>query len=331
PEHALINPDNLLILMSHLKCAAFELPFTNAERFGVATTQEMLRYLEEEGVLHHTGGRWHWMNEGFPAEAVSLRSASQENFVIVDVEGPTVIGSLDRYAAPMLLHEEAIYLHEGRQYQVERLDYSEKKAYVRKVDVDYYTDAQLAVDVSVINVAEEEQMASAPHAHGDVSVRYTPTKFKKIKFETRENIGFGPIHLPEESMHTSAYWVSLLPEATEGLAPQQLAGALLGLGNLMASVAPLYVMCDPRDLQMLCQVRSEHTGLPTVYIYESYPGGVGFSAKLCDLHRQLLERCSEIVAACPCDEGCPSCVGAPLELGKDGKQLTTGLLGKLLQ
>jgi DEAD/DEAH box helicase domain-containing protein len=331
PENGLVNPDNLLILIEHLKCAAFELPFERGERFGVETTGEMLDYLASERVLYQVSDKWHWTGESYPAEQVSLRSAARENFAIIDTtEGAQVIGEVDRYAAPTLVHEEAIYIHEGRQFQVEKLDYPEKKAYVRRVDVDYYTDANLAVELQVLDDATTHAGEVSGVAHGEVRVTYVPTIFKKIKFDTHENIGSGPIHLPQEEMHTTAYWLSLREHITAGLGRARTQSGLVGLGNLLVNVAPLFLMCDPGDIRVVCQIRSPHTGLPTAFLYEFYPGGVGLSERLFRLHRDLLERCLELVGGCPCEDGCPSCVGPVGEVGEGGKAAARLMLRGIL-
>ena len=331
PEHGLINPDNLLVLMDHLKCAAFELPFTEGERFGVETTAEALEYLVGERVLYQSHGSYHWSSESFPAEQISLRSAARENFVIVDTsQGAKVIGEVDRYAAPMLIHEEAIYIHQGRQYQVRQLDYEGKKAYVEPVSVDYYTDASLAVELQVLAERASRLETAAGDAHGEVRVTYVPTIFKKIKFDTHENVGSGPIHLPQEEMHTTAYWLALGESAVGRMGREEAQSALNGLGNLLVNVAPLFLMCDPGDIRVVCQVRAPHTGRPTVFLYESYPGGVGMSERLFRLRGDLLLRCLELVQACPCVDGCPSCVGPAAEVGDSGKVAAIAVLRKLL-
>jgi DEAD/DEAH box helicase domain-containing protein len=327
PESGLVNPDNLLILANHLKCAAFELPFGDADAFGLphGETQELLALIEEDGLLHHAGGRWHWTSDGFPAEAISLRSASSENFVIIeDVPGaPRIIGEVDHVSAPTLLHDEAIYLHEGEQFQVERLDYEEKKAYVRHVDVDYYTDANLAFAIKPLAVFAEDQANGAGRAHGEVMLTYQPTMFKKIKLYTHENVGSGRIHLPEEELHTTAYWLTLAAPATPadgGVGPAfDPQAGLLGLSHVLAQVAPLFLMCDPHDLGAVAELKSPHTGAPTIYLFDKYPGGVGLSERLYELHPRLLRAAAETVARCACPEGCPSCVGPRAEVGAYGK------------
>ena len=326
PEHALINPDNLMILVSHIKCAAFELPFTGDEAFGVdvAGTQEILAYLQEERILRYAGGRWHWMSENFPAEDISLRSASSENFVIVDTTEPDhrVIGEMDRLAAMTMLHTHAIYLHEGEQYLVDRLDWDERRAYVHRVDVDDYTDANLAVTIRHLDVLRSEKVGPLERSFGEVMTACKATIFKKIKLYTHENVGWGEIHLPEDEMHTASYWITV-PEPVHGLfAPDELQSALLGVANLLESLAPMFLMCDPRDLLATTQIRSPYTGLPTIFLYDAYPGGIGLSDKAYDLHEMLLQAAFDRVRDCVCQDGCPACVGP--ETG--GKQPTLRLL-----
>lgn len=334
PENGLINPDNLAILYSHMKCAAFELPFEENEKFGVETTQEVLAFMQEAKLVRHVGGRWHWMSDVFPADDISLRSASNENFIIIDISAPhhRVIGETDRFSAPMLLHEEAIYIHEGQQYQVEKLDFDDKKAYIRKVDVDYYTDASLAVELKVIDVFREQQGQCIVKNCGEVMVTSLVTMFKKVKLYTHENIGSGPVNLPELEMHTTSYWVSL-PEKVAGISHSQMQNGLLGLSNIMANAAPLYLMCDPGDIRVVFQVKAPFTRRPTLYIYDSYPGGVGFSEKLYELHEELFKTSRKMIQQCTCDSGCPACVGPLNEFSGDDnpKEITLKLIDLILK
>ncbi len=327
PEHGLINPDNLMILYNHMKCAAFELPFEDDEKFGVETTGEILSYMEEAKLVRHVGSRWHWMSDAFPSDEISLRSASDENFVIIDITEPQhrVIGQMDRFSAPMLLHEEAIYIHEGQQYQVEKLDFENKKAYVRKVDVDYYTDANLAVELKVIDEFRSEAGDRISKSSGEVSVVSLVTLFKKIKLYTHENVGYGPVHLPELQMHTTSYWVTF-PEVIDGILSQsELQDGLLGLSNILANTAPIYLMCSPHDINVVSQVKSPFSQRPTVYIYDSFPGGVGFSDKLYELHRSMFETAAEMIRLCGCEAGCPSCVGPRDAFSQSGNPKETTL------
>jgi DEAD/DEAH box helicase domain-containing protein len=323
-EEARINPDNLLILASHLRCAAFELPLRDGEAFGPSTLPEILAYLEDAGVLHHEGDAWHYVADAYPAEDVSLRSASQENVVIIDTTEPRprVIGEIDLASAPAFVHEDAIYLHLGQQYHVDRLDWEERKAYVRRVDVDYYTDAQIAVGVRVL----EEFARGADAAHGEVAVTFRPTIFKKLRLETHENVGFGTIHLPETTLHTTAAWWMFPRERVPELDNEALQGALLGVSHALHNVAPLYLMCDPRDLGSTVEARSPHTGQPTITLFEQVPGGVGQAERLFALRGDLLEAAARLVEGCGCAQGCPSCVGPVLALGPRAKQRTIHLL-----
>lgn len=332
PELGLVNPDNLYILANHTKCAAFELPFADGEGLGKKTVDDLLAYFEEQGLLRHTASRWYWSADSFPAEDISLRSAASENFVIVDTTAePRVIGEVDRLSAPTLIHEGAIYLHQGEQYQVERLDYENFKAYVRRVAVDYYTDAELAVQIKVIEVFKESRSDLAARFFGDVLVTALPTMYKKVKFHTHENIGAGDIHLPEEQMHTAAYFLSLEPALTGTMTREELEGAVLGLSHLVGNVAPFYLMCDPRDLQSVPQVKGTFTGNPTLYLYDSYPGGIGLSERLFEIDRIIFSSALDLVAGCPCENGCPSCVGPANEVGPGAKGATEKVLRALAE
>lgn len=312
PERAQMAPDNLIILVDHLKCAAFELPFKEGELFDGVEVEEILTFLTEEQVLHYRRGTWYWMNDSFPAHNISLRSASQENVVIIDqtdVANVRVIGEMDRFSALTLLHEEAIYLHQGTQYQVEKLDYEEKKAFVREVDVDYFTDANLAVQLKVLEIDEQKSIGSVAFGYGDVMLNAMATIFKKIRFHTHENIGSGPIHLPEEELHTNAAWISLPEKWTEELGQEALEHSLTGMAHVLRHVAPLFVMCDANDLHVVPQMKAVHSDQPTIFLYDRYPGGIGLSQQIYTDIQIVLREAEQVVRACPCASGCPSCIG----------------------
>jgi len=329
PEAGLIDPDNLLVRISHMKCAAFELPFEEREEYG-PDSAALLEMLADEGVLVKAGGRYHWMTEVFPAESVSLRSAAIDNFVVIE-QGPKprVIGEVDRPAAPLLVHDEAIYMHGGQQYHVDRLDWHEKKAYVRRVDVDYYTDANLAVDLEVLDSFERAPAPGCHVAHGEVAVRDVATIFKKIKLDTNENVGWGRINIPEESRHTTSYWLALEPEATDGLGRAELQDGLWGMAHTLRNLAPIFLMCDPRDLQAVAQVRSPFTERPTLFLYENQPGGVGMARRLFEIHGRLIHAALELVERCDCRGGCPGCVGPSIGEHGTNKRAAVLLLRRL--
>ncbi|MGD6897222.1 DEAD/DEAH box helicase [Bacillus infantis] len=311
PETARINPDNLIILIDHMKCAAYELPFKYGEKFGTADTEELLEYLTEERVLYQNGDKWHWMNDSFPAHNISLRSASQENVIIIDqsdIANVKVIGEMDRFSAMTLLHDEAIYLHQGTQFQVEYLDWDEKKAYVREVDVDYFTDANLAVELKVLEEDKNRSRGEMEIGYGDVSVLAMATIFKKIKFETHENIGSGPIHLPQEELHTNSAWISIGKEQIQ-FDEDRIEEGLIGTAHALKHIAPLFVMCDPQDIFVVPQVKAAHNEKPTIFFYDRYPGGIGLSEKLYDGIETVIQKAEGMVAGCSCENGCPSCIG----------------------
>ncbi|HEX4744641.1 MAG TPA: Zn-binding domain-containing protein, partial [Candidatus Limnocylindria bacterium] len=332
PESGLINPDNLHVLVGHLKCGAFELPFETesgkAERFGTEDTPGVLSYLAEQGILHETEGRYHWSDQAFPAQGMSLRTASNDNVVIIDTTGgrERVIGEVDRFAAPVLVHEQAIYLHESRQFQVERLDWENAKAYVTEVKVDYYTDADLAVRIRVLDQFSAAETPRFDRAHGEILVSALPTIFKKLTMFTHENVGWGRIHLPEQELQTTSFWLALREGAVRGWPKERVEVALAGLGNLLHGMAPLFLMCDPHDLGLAVEARSPHTERPTIFLFDMTPGGVGFSERLYRSLDALLERAREHLASCDCTDGCPACVGPAYALGRDVRSAVAELL-----
>jgi DEAD/DEAH box helicase domain-containing protein len=311
PEEGLVDPDNLLVLAGHLQAALFELPFEGRERLGGAEVGELLQLFEEDGVVSRSAGRWYWSHEAFPAEGVSLRRLAADNVVIVDTSRPRpeVIGEMDQFSTPVFLHEEAIYLQDGSQYHVDRLDWEQKKAYVRPVEVDYYTDALFAVSVAVLDSFAHDRLPGWDRAHGEVKLTSLASRFKKVRFHTHENVGSGPISLPEQTLHTTAYWLSLDDDRWREGGGERLEAGLQGMAHALRSVASLHLMCDPRDLGALGEVRSPATQRPTVTVYEAYPGGVGYARRLHELHHRLLADAGDLVRDCPCGDGCPSCTG----------------------
>jgi DEAD/DEAH box helicase domain-containing protein len=384
PEHAFIQPDNLEILINHLKCAAFELPIGSTERFGDVDLRDLCARLAEAGYLHLAGENYHWTNEAYPADTISLRSVTSDNFVIIDITGqPLVIGEVDFPSALTTVHEKAIYLHGGQQYHVEHLDFKERKAYVKQVEVDYYTDAIRYTQVRVLEVAatvaknkgssscDLADMGSSsagplhPHmahswSHGDVLVRSQVVGFKKIKFFTNENVGAGQLELPENEMHTTSYWITLERPLLESL-PYTISerqSGMFGLLHALESVATLLLMCDARDLGTAMGERppapeadevvvlSEAKDLranagnpwmsgvkeffePNLYLFDAYPGGIGFSEPLFRAHELLVHKTRELIRACPCEQGCPSCVGPAGDLAPRAKEAALAILDRL--
>jgi DEAD/DEAH box helicase domain-containing protein len=385
PEHALVNPDNLHILLDHVKCAAFELPFTDDEAFGTINVQEILSVLAEDGFVHQVDGQWQWTQESYPADAVSLRSVSSDNFVVIDTtRGERVIGETDFASGPSTLHEKAIYIVEGQLFQVEKFDFDNRKAFVTEVECDYYTTAITYTKVTILEtfagegtppaaaVSAEGLAALAAGAepdprslaighgpladaggssadrqacHGEVHVVSRVVGFKKIKFYTNENVGSGQLDLPEQQMHTTSYWLKI-PAALMAALPyaaDDRRDGVMGLAHAMHNIAPLLLMSDAHDLGLSVDglslegatrvggssrrnTRADISSEPTIFIYDNYPGGIGFSEPLHAMHDQLLARTRELIDECPCASGCPSCVGPEGATGPLAKAVASRLL-----
>jgi DEAD/DEAH box helicase domain-containing protein len=355
PEHALVNPDNLHILLDHVKCAAFELPFRKDDVFGNINIQEMLTILAEEGFVHLVDGQWQWTQDSYPADAVSLRSVTSDNFVVVATgeDGQErVIGETDFTSGPSTLHEKAIYLVEGQLFQVDRFDYEGRKAFVSAVECDYYTTAITYTKVTVLETFESTSQDPGPRtqdpgpSHGEVHVVSRVVGFKKIKFYTHENVGSGELDLPEQEMHTTSYWLTVDAETMAAL-PFGLADrrdGVIGLAHAMRNVAPLLLMCDSHDLGLSVDgvamegssrvgglsrgaaAQAELSASPTIFIYDNYPSGIGFSEPLYGMHDQLIARTRELIEGCPCHSGCPSCVGPEGATGPQAKAVALHLL-----
>jgi DEAD/DEAH box helicase domain-containing protein len=329
-------------LVQHVKCAAFELPFETGEAFGDVPTEvvgDTLAFLRDHRVLHEVQGRagrkvYHWASDAYPANHVSLRSIGWDNFVIIDVEGAAVgsparvMGEMDFRSTHTMLHEQAIYQHGGETFEVERLDFDDHKAFVRKVDSDYFTDAMTHVKVSVIEAERSAVLGSGTEsplmaAAGEVSVVEKVVGYKKIKFHTHENVGYGEVNLPEMQMHTSALWLTV-PErvvAGRGVSRPEVIDALRGLGHALHIVASVSLMVDPRDLGHTLGDRKDPDlppgkggavgpGFdPTLFLYDRIPGGVGLAPRLFDEREQLLRRARRLIEGCRCEGGCPACNG----------------------
>ena len=335
PEHATLDPDNLVIQMSHLKCAAFELPFLADERYGGRRVTEILDYLVDMKVLHNSGDRYHWMADTYPAEDVSLRSAAPDNVVIIDqsVPGGRIIGEMDLFSAQEMLHDDAIYIHGAQQYHVDRLDWDRREAHVQPVRVDYYTDAQRKSELKTLTADDDRPWGVGSLAVGEVGLISKVTVFKKIKLGTHENVGSGRVHLPEMEMHTTSFWWELPNELVGEMAGAglDLGDALKGLSHLLGCVAPVFVMADPSDLHSTAMVRSPFTDRPTLYLYDSFPGGVGFARRIFEQFDEICGAARAHLRRCPCVKGCPSCVGAVADSGDTASKGAAWLLDRLGQ
>ena len=363
PEHCRINPDNLLILLQHIKSAAFELPFETGERFGGENLEELLGYLQDKGVLHRVDDRWHWTAESYPADEISLRSINPENVVVVDTTetgAHKVIAEVDWDSAYTTVHDDAIYMVASQQYHVDKLDLERKTAYVHKVDVDYFTDAMTYTNVRVIDGFEKRKHGGVIIEHGEVQVVRKVVGYKKIKFYTSENLGYGDVTLPEKDMHTTSYWFTIPRDLLYKLnyLQSEIIDGLSGVAYCIQHFAVMLLMADLRDIdrcigdksgewfvrhQMGARSITPFSGAekegsvvgtdafdPTLFIFDAYPGGVGFSDLLYRKHDDLLRASRSLILSCPCSTGCPSCVGPTLEVGISAKKVASAILDLII-
>jgi len=359
PEMGRINPDNLTILIEHVKCASFELPFVKGETFGGEDLEEILNYLAENNILFRKQDKWFWTEQGYPADAVSINRISSDNFVVVDrSEGERVIAHVDFSSALETLHPKAIYILEGEQYVVEEFDYENRKAYVRKSNSDYFTDAITYTKISVLDIFDETRRESYGFYYGDVHVFSQVVGFKKLKFFTSENVGAGDLQLPQQEMHSTAFWMTITSELLNRvtISPEEKVEAISGVAYLMRHIGAVILMCDVKDLgvavednltksEMNVTGRQKLAALqessllnnfePNIYIYDNYPSGIGFSEVLFEKGEEVLEKTLEVIEQCNCDRGCPSCVGPPIRPRDNRKDaarfIVKLLLGKVYQ
>ena len=357
PEHCRVNPDNLLILLHHIKCAAFELPFEKGERFGREDIEEILDYLAEKGILHRVDERWHWSAESYPANEISLRTVNPENVVVIDTTDAgnhRVIAEVDWDSAFTAVHEGAIYMVASQQYHVDTFDVERRKAYVKQVDTDYYTDAMTSTNVRAIDEFDQTTAGRVIVEHGEVQVVRKVVGFKKIKFYTSENVGYGDVTLPENDMHTTSYWFTIPWDLLDTLPyrREELVDGLLGLAYCLHHIAAMLLMADIRDIDRCIGDKSGEWYVrygrdrrvitanpaastqnimanafdPTLFLFDAYPGGIGFSELLFEQHDKLLAAARDHIRNCPCDHGCPMCVGPTLEVGPGAKQTALAIL-----
>lgn len=321
PEHAIIDPDNPHVAVGHLRCALRELPLRGEEGEVMGEfTGALLEILSDEGMARQLNGQWFYSRSGYPAAEVSLRNISEPTYTIVEEteQGPQVIGALDEVSAFFQLHTHAVYLHNGQTYFVDRLDVDRKVALVSQKGLDYYTQAVDETSITVNNTEQEGAWRVSQVCFGEVSVATLVMMFKKVKFEDRDSIGWENLDLPEFKLDTAACWVVPPQEAINacrqfGRVPSE---GLKGIANVMGEVVPLFSMCDPSDIGTV--VDSSNTGRPTAFLYDRHPGGIGFAEKAYEMMEAVMSACLMVVSECECQDGCPSCVGAPLPPGEDG-------------
>jgi DEAD/DEAH box helicase domain-containing protein len=367
PEHARINPDNLMILVDHIKCASFEIPFEKNDTYGTLgweNLQEILEFLQEGGVLHQSGQRWYWSEDVYPAVNVNLRRIPEGNFVVVDTgKHHQVIAEVDYSSAAMTIHPDAIYMVSGQEYIIDELDWDGRKALARPTDSDYFTDAIDYTNVKVLVEDEQCRNGVLDVFRGEVQVVTRVVGYKKIKFYTNENVGYGKINLPDLEMATSSYWLTIPQQIVDSLPYQraETVDGVLGIARAMHSIASLKIMSEVHDIHHAVGDKSSEwfamntiteRGIyssatasepsrrlqpgelvkfqPTIFLYDNYPGGIGFSPLLYDAHEELLRNTLQLIEKCPCPDGCPSCVGPAQEVGKRSKQIALEILQRLV-
>ena len=339
PENARVAPNQELILLEHVRCAAFELPFRDGERLGTVEVRDFLEYLESEQVVHHEARRWHWMTDSYPANSVSLRSVADGNFVVIDITDgkKDVIAEVDYSGAAMTIYEGAIYLIQARPWQVERLDWDGRKAFVRATKADYFTEAIDYTKLKILERFDGDEQLNAMTAHGEVHVVRRVSGYKKIRYYTHENVGYGDVDLPDYEMHTTAIWWRMHPDALEHHFPN-LSDALdgfQGAAYALHYVAALASMSEVMDLGRAVgsgdgewfdadqpahrRGRMRDAGEssvfePTIFLYDNYPGGMGLSAPLFKMRERLLGDAITLIERCECAIGCPACVGPVLQV-----------------
>ena len=356
PEMGRVNPDNMSILIDHVKCASFELPFVKGELFGEEDLDEILDYLSENKVLFQKGDKWFWTEEGYPADAVSLNRVSSDNFVVVDrTEVEAVIAEVDFSAALETLHPKAIYILEGEQYIVEEFDFENRKAFVRRSNSDYYTDAITYTKIAVLDVFDDTPHDSHRFYYGDVHVFSQVVGFKKLKFFTNENVGAGDLQLPQREMHTSAFWMTVRSQLLNNLdiPSEEKLEAVAGIAYLTRHISAVMLMCDVMDIGSAVEDNVTNTDIsinkirkisrmaehekpnladfePNIYIYDNYPGGVGLAESLYEKTGELFSKILEVIEGCGCLRGCPSCVGPPIRGQGNHKQAAAYIVKMLM-
>lgn len=411
PEKALINPDNPLILLAHLRCAAFELPFRLNEGFGKLTPEITGQYLDaltQMGELHLSGGRYFWTADQYPTQKVSLRTSDAGAVRLrTEEDGQlTTIGMVDTPSAHWMVHPNAIYIQQGQTYLVQSLDLEDGQAILKPVDSDYFTEPLIDEQIEKVELYRSDPVPAGQIHLGEIDVTTRVTGFRKTRWYTNENLGAEELDMPATTLRTVGYWLALAEEAIKTLidagiwtgapndygpnwdkvralvrrrdnyicqncgcpengAPHhvhhkipfrqftsyilanqldnlitlcptchrqaemmlRMRSGMAGLSYALGHLAPLFIMCDPGDLgSHFLPVSNLAEDLPVVILYDRVPAGIGLSENIYRIHPNLMKACLDLISDCPCQDGCPSCVGVAGEYGSGGKQETLAIL-----
>jgi DEAD/DEAH box helicase domain-containing protein len=325
-EAARVTLENPYILGPHLLAAAHEAPLEadDEEYFGPAY-RSVAKAMMEDRALASSGGRLVYVGGDNPARNISLRSASSETVLIADGEGE-LIGTAEATRAPSELHPGATYLHRGTAYEVESLDLLSHRAVARRVPNRYYTRPRVETDVEVLQEIEKRDLANGSVLHwGRVRTTDSVTYFKKVRVADDKEVGVYPLDLPDVILETQALWVTLPPLPREARPSLESFGGALHAGEHgMIGLLPLFTMCDRADIGGLSTPVHRQSRLPTVFVYDGYPGGVGISKRGYDAFESLARDTLGVIVRCPCERGCPACIQSPKcgnwnePLSKDG-------------
>jgi DEAD/DEAH box helicase domain-containing protein len=312
PENAVVDPDNPHIVVGHLKCASHELPILleEVEDFG-DYAEPVLEVLEEDQNIRNIDGKWYWSTSEYPAAGVNLRNIAGPVYTIQDEsDGQRVIGTLDEISAMSQLHTHAVYLHSAETYFVDRLDLEQKIAFVKKEPLDYYTQSVQTSEIRIDEAEDEEEWKGGVLGHGDVTVTTTIPMFKKIRYHSRDSLGFEKLELPPQILETVAFWFAPPESITRAMTEKNMlmGEALMGIANVLIEVAPLFVMCDTQDIGVV--VDEKNLNRSALFFHDRYPGGMGFSRRCMDRFDDIMVTISDVIRDCGCIDGCPSCVGS---------------------
>jgi DEAD/DEAH box helicase domain-containing protein len=309
-----IDPHNPYILAQQLACAAFELPLSgeDAPAFG-PQAPAILEALDASGETRTIDGRSYWAKSEFPAARVSLRTISDDTYTIMDrTRDNAVMGTVDAISGLELVYPEAIYLHEGETFYVRELDLDQKVAFVEPREVDYYTQPVLETNIRVREELQRTEWRGESVRLGEVTYSWQTIAMKKVRFHSLDSIGYHPLELPRLTLETCGFWFAPGEEAWRvvaraGLNPME---GLSGVRNLFVTLLSMLSMCDPADLGGM--IDSSNLGRPALFLFDRYPGGLGFAEQGYARLDELAHRALEHVRGCDCEAGCPSCVGLPI-------------------
>jgi DEAD/DEAH box helicase domain-containing protein len=314
PENAVIDARNPHVVLAHVRAAAYELPITKKDwEFFGEYCGAILQILEEDHQLKRKGDKYYWAGGSYPSADMSLRNIGDNVFTIIEERADNrVIGTIDETSAYMQVHPQAIYMHAGETYFVNTLDIEKRIAFVEKIDTDYYTQSITEVKIKIEEEELKKPWRQSECYFGDLSVTSVTYMFKKIKFGSRDSLGFGTLDLPAQTLLTTGMWIVPFEDVYKHVrkAGRVAREGLLGISNVAKEVIPIFSMCDTMDIGSA--VDSSAANAPGIFVFDRFPGGLGFSLKAYDMIEDIMTACLDLIDKCPCENGCPSCVGSPI-------------------